>query len=128
MSLFEFISDSHLVSAALATASGLILFAIMRREGRVRPDSLVMREHVVAIVFAPLITVLILASAIFTTYTFQTLSTQPPNAQQWALAVGAALITVIVWTLTSPARAAGDSSDSRDVQQRLVTSPGTATG
>jgi uncharacterized membrane protein len=128
MSPFEFVASSHLVTAAVAAAVALTLLQVLRREARVRPDAPWVNDHVMAILFAPAITILIATAVVFAIFTLRGWGAQPTSAAELAVAGGAVLIIATVWFRMAPGRDAPVTTDRDDARrlssatQALVTS------
>ena len=113
MSPLEFPFDSPLAGAALSAAAALILYPVLRREARVRPNAWWTREEVVGIAFAPVITILLAFAAMLAALAAQGSAVQAATPQEFAVVGGALVLTALVWIGTSIGQRA-TAPDTRD--------------
>ena len=124
MNLLEVALGSNFASGVLLAAAALILYPVLYREVRVRPDAFWTREDVLGVLFAPLITMLLVLAIMFTGMGVSAWSVQPPTGQELTLAGAAAVVTALTWIGLLPARegrAAKDEEGARQPQAAVAT-------
>ena len=113
------------VDGAVIASVALMLYAIMRREARVRPDAGWTREDVLSILVAPFVTIAGAVGVVFVVLGVQRWAVVPPSAIDLVI-VGLALgLTATTWVLCSASTADAATQKVKD-RQRATSTPATA--
>ena len=124
MSSLEFVLGSHLVSSAVLAAFALVVFALLQREIRVRPDAPWTGETVIGIAFAPLITIALFGAVVLGGVVMQNWATQPASMHELGAATAAALLAALAFILTAPRTERHAATRRTGVSRQTVTATG----